>query len=67
LENISDDKRRKTGVSADKRTKKAAQYLKSREICLRLRHHVTFNKVLGNNLTIYNGIELRIICSECGY
>jgi hypothetical protein len=30
-------------------------------------HHVTFNEVLGNNLIIYNDIELRIICSECGY
>ena len=30
-------------------------------------HHVTFNEVLGNNVTIYNGTELRIICAECGY
>ncbi|MBU1568149.1 MAG: hypothetical protein KJ630_21315 [Proteobacteria bacterium] len=30
-------------------------------------HHVTFNEVLGNNVTIYNGSKLRIICSECGY
>lgn len=30
-------------------------------------HHVTFNRVLGNNITIHNGIELKIICAECGY
>ena len=30
-------------------------------------HHVTFNEVLGNNVIIYNGSELRITCSECGY
>ena len=30
-------------------------------------HHITFNQTLGNNLTIYNGKNLRIICSECGY
>ena len=30
-------------------------------------HHVTFNEVLGNNITIYNGVKLRITCSECGY
>ena len=30
-------------------------------------HHVTFNETLGNNVTIYNGKELRIICAECGY
>lgn len=30
-------------------------------------HHVTFHEVLGNNVTIYNGKQLRIICSECGY
>ena len=30
-------------------------------------HHITFNQSLGNNLTVYNGKELRIICAECGY
>lgn len=30
-------------------------------------HHVTFNQVLGNNVTIYNGKKLKIICSLCGY
>jgi len=30
-------------------------------------HHVTFNEVLGNDVTIRNGKELRITCSLCGY
>ena len=30
-------------------------------------HHVTFNHSLGNNITIYNGREIVIICSQCGY
>jgi hypothetical protein len=30
-------------------------------------HHVTFNQVLGNNVIILNGKDLRIICVECGY
>ena len=30
-------------------------------------HHITFNHPLGNNITIYNGKELKIICSQCGY
>ena len=30
-------------------------------------HHVTFSHNLGNNITIYNGREFKIICSQCGY
>ena len=30
-------------------------------------HHVTFGCFLGNDLTIINGKELKIICSLCGY
>ena len=30
-------------------------------------HHITFGHFLGNNITIYNGKELKIICSQCGY
>jgi len=31
------------------------------------RHHITFNHNLGNDIIIYNGKELKIICSQCGY
>ena len=30
-------------------------------------HHVTFLHHLGNDVTIYNGKSLKIICSQCGY
>ena len=30
-------------------------------------HHITFHHYLGNNITIINGKELKIICSQCGY
>jgi len=30
-------------------------------------HHITFGHNLGNDITIYNGKELKIICSQCGY
>jgi hypothetical protein len=30
-------------------------------------HHVSFLHHLGNDITIYNGKSLKIICSQCGY
>ena len=30
-------------------------------------HHVTFGHNFGNDITIRNGKELKIICSQCGY
>lgn len=30
-------------------------------------HHITFGYHLGNDITIYNGKRLLIICSQCGY
>jgi hypothetical protein len=30
-------------------------------------HHITWNTYLGNDITIYNGKKLKIICSQCGY
>jgi hypothetical protein len=30
-------------------------------------HHITFNAALGNDLTVRNGKELRVICAQCGY
>jgi len=41
--------------------------LANEKFVLDCKHHITFNQTLGNNLTIYNGKELRIICAECGY
>ena len=30
-------------------------------------HHITFGHNLGNDITIYNGKVLKIVCSQCGY
>lgn len=30
-------------------------------------HHITWGHSLGSDITIYNGKELKIICSLCGY
>ena len=41
--------------------------LKGRKFRLDCGHHVTFNHFLGNDITIYNGKELKITCAQCGY
>ena len=30
-------------------------------------HYVVVGNSLGNDITIYNGKKLKIICSQCGY
>ena len=30
-------------------------------------HHVSFGHFLGNDITIYNGRRLKVVCSQCGY
>jgi len=30
-------------------------------------HHISFGHIFGNNITIINGKEPKIICSQCGY
>ena len=41
--------------------------LKGKKFKLHCGHHVTFGHFLGNDITIYNGRRLKIICSQCGY
>jgi len=44
------------------------QALKGRKFKLDCGHHVSFGfGFLGNDITIYNGKKLKIICSQCGY
>jgi hypothetical protein len=43
------------------------QTLKGKKFRLDCGHHITFHQSLGNDITIYNGKELKIICSQCGY
>ena len=41
--------------------------LKGKKFTLDCGHNITFNHNLGNDITIYNGKKLKIICSQCGY
>ena len=41
--------------------------LTGRKFRLDCGHHVTFGTNLGNDITIYNGKQLRVVCSLCGY
>ena len=39
--------------------------LKGRKFKLDCGHHVTFGYFLGNAITIYNGNDPTVICSQC--
>jgi len=41
--------------------------LGGRKFMLDCGHHVTFGYHLGNDITIYNGKRMKVICSQCGY
>lgn len=41
--------------------------LEGRKFRLDCGHHVTWHHNLGSDVIIFNGKELRIICSLCGY
>lgn len=52
--------------SADE-LRKILDVLLHKKFILDCGHLVTFNRVLGSNVIIHNGVSLRIICTECGY
>ena len=41
--------------------------LYGKKFALQCGHYITFGEMLGNDLTIRNGKELRVICAVCGY
>ena len=47
--------------------RKMLKQLKGRKFRLDCGHHVTFCHFLGNDITIRNGKQLEITCSQCGY
>jgi hypothetical protein len=47
--------------------RKVIHQLKGQKFKLDCGHHVTFGYYLGNDITIYNGKEPKIICSQCGH
>ena len=44
-----------------------AKTLTGKKFRLDCGHHITFGHYLGNDITIYNGKEFKIICSMCGH
>ncbi|MFP4453711.1 MAG: hypothetical protein ACLFPI_10150 [Desulfobacterales bacterium] len=44
-----------------------AKALRGKKFILDCGHHITFGYHLGNDITIYNGRDFKITCSECGY
>lgn len=43
------------------------QLLIGKKFKLQCGHHITFGQILGNDLTVKNGKELKVICAQCGY
>lgn len=41
--------------------------LHGKKFTLQCGHHITFGQVLGNDLTVRNGKDLKVICAQCGY
>jgi len=44
-----------------------AKTLTGKKLKLDCGHYITFGYYLGNDITIYNGKEFKIICSMCGH
>jgi len=47
--------------------KKVILSLKGKKYRLSCGHHITFGHFFGNDITILNGKNPVIICSQCGY
>ena len=47
--------------------RKIIKDLKGKKYQLDCGHYVTFGYFLGQDITILNGKEPKIICSQCGY
>ena len=47
--------------------KEIIKNLRGRKFHLDCGHRITFGYWLGNDITIHNGKEPKIICSQCGY
>ena len=47
--------------------RKIVRKLEGRKFRLDCGHHVTFGYFIGNDITIFNGKNPKIICSQCSY
>lgn len=53
--------------SADKLREILLTFLGGEKFTLDCGHKITFGFFMGNNIIIYNGKNLKIVCTECGY
>ncbi len=60
-------KKEKEAYQGVEELKKIIRSLKGKKYRLSCGHHVSFGHFLGNDITIRNGKEPEIICSQCGY
>ena len=60
-------RKQKDNYEETDRLREILKELKGRKFRLDCGHHVTFGHFLGNDITIRNGKEPKIICSLCGY
>ena len=67
LEGIMKTKNNEEYQSSEDLKEILSESLLSRKFILDCGHRVTFGYFLGNSIVVYNGKELRIVCSQCGY
>ena len=60
-------KEKKAAYEDSENLKQIIKALKGRKFNLDCGHHLTLGYHLGNDITIYNGKDPEIICSQCGY
>lgn len=60
-------KKQKQAYQDVEELKKFIHSLKGKKYRLSCGHHITFGHFLGNDITILNGKNPVIICSQCGY
>ena len=60
-------KQQKEAYQDTEALKKIIKSLKGQKFCLDCGHYVSLGHFLGNDITIRNGKEPAIVCSQCGY
>lgn len=60
-------KEKESDYESSEELKKVIEGLKGRKFKLDCGHHITFGHNFGNDISIYQGHPLHIICTQCGY
>ena len=61
------DEQRSSNYEDARVLKQIIKNLKGRKFLLECDHRITFGYWLGNDITIQNGKDPKIICSQCGH